>query len=69
MRLLRHLGHRAVGAGWKEVYGLVLPGDAKIAAILSHTSVPVHAVHEEGVTTLWAETGDIGAEELPADVW
>ncbi|MFF7680415.1 hypothetical protein [Actinacidiphila glaucinigra] len=36
-RLLRHLGHRGVGAGWKEGYGLVLPGDAQIAAILSHT--------------------------------
>lgn len=68
-RLLRHLGHRAVGAGWKEVYGLVLPGDAKISAILSHTSVPVHTAYEEGVTTLWAETADIGAEEVPADVW
>ena len=68
-RLLRHLGHRAVGAGWKEVYGLVLPGDAKISAILSHTSVPVRTVYEEGVTTLRAETGDIAAEEVPAGVW
>lgn len=67
--LLRHLGHRAVGAGWKEVYGLVLPGDAKISAILSHTSVPVRTVCEEGVTTLRAETGDIAAVEVPAGVW
>lgn len=66
-RLLRDLGHRAVGAGWKEVYGLVLPGDEKIPAILSHTSVPLHTLHEEGVTTVWAETGDIAAAEASTD--
>lgn len=60
-RLLRHLGQRAVGAGWKEVYGLVLPGDGKISAILSHASVPIHSVDEGGVTTVWAETADMAA--------
>jgi GNAT superfamily N-acetyltransferase len=60
-RLLRHLGHHAVEGGWKEIYGLILPGDEKISAILRHASVPVHRVTEEGVTTLWVETNRIAA--------
>ncbi|WP_431963684.1 N-acetyltransferase family protein [Actinacidiphila sp. bgisy160] len=67
-RLLRDLGHRAVSAGWKEVYGLVLPGDGRISAILSHTSVPIRTVHEDGATTVWAQTGDIASAGVPADV-
>ncbi|MEU4098808.1 N-acetyltransferase [Streptomyces sp. NPDC026673] len=63
-RLLRHLGQRAVHAGWKEVYGLVLPGDRKISAILSHVSIPIHTVDEEGLTTVWAETADMAAAGL-----
>jgi hypothetical protein len=69
--LLRHLGHRAVSGGWKEVYGLVLPGDERIPAILSHASVPIHSLYEQGMTTVWAETGDIAAAGIPPtpDEW
>ncbi|WP_240980596.1 MULTISPECIES: hypothetical protein [unclassified Streptomyces] len=65
-RLLRHLGRHAVRGGWKRIYGLVLPGDEKITAILRHASVPIHRVPEEGVTTVWVETERIpGAVVLP----
>lgn len=63
-RLLRHLGGHAVGHGWRAVYGLVLPGDERILAMLRRTSIPVQRVEEEGVTTVWADTGDI-ADALP----
>ncbi|MGI5440974.1 N-acetyltransferase family protein [Streptomyces shenzhenensis] len=58
-RLLRGLGAQAVRGGWKEVYGLILPGDERIPAILRHASVPVRRLSEEGVTTVWAETDRI----------
>ncbi|MGW1887005.1 GNAT family N-acetyltransferase [Streptomyces sp. NPDC001970] len=64
-RLLRHLGHHAIRGGWKEIYGLILPGDERISAILRHTAVPVHCIKEEGVTTAWAETSDIATTIPP----
>jgi hypothetical protein len=67
-RLLRCLGHHADKGGWKEIYGLILPGDEKISAILRHASVPVHRVSEEGVTTVWVERNRIAsAVSLPRE--
>ncbi|MEU9287654.1 GNAT family N-acetyltransferase [Streptomyces sp. NPDC048275] len=62
--LLRHLGGHAVHQGWREVYGLVLPGDERILAMLRRTAIPVQRVEEEGVMTVWADTDDI-ADALP----
>ncbi|MFD8565478.1 GNAT family N-acetyltransferase [Streptomyces sp. NPDC059639] len=58
-RLLRRLGRHAVHQGRSVVYGLVLPGDEQIPAMLRRIAVPVRRVEEEGVTTLWADTADI----------
>lgn len=58
-RLLERLGHHAVDGGWKEMYGLILPGDEKISAVLRHAAVPIHRVSEQGVTTVWVETDRI----------
>lgn len=60
-RLLRDLGCHAVRQGWSEVYGLILPENERIMAMLSRTAVPVRHVREGGVTTAWADTGDIAA--------
>lgn len=60
-RLLLRLGAHAVRQGRREVYGLVLPGDARIAAILRHAAIPVDRVQDGGVTTLRASTRDIAA--------
>ncbi|MEV5204719.1 hypothetical protein [Streptomyces sp. NPDC053720] len=57
--LLRHLGGHAVHQGWREVYGLVLPSDERILAVLRRTAIPVQRVEEEGVMTVRADTGDI----------
>lgn len=64
-RLLRHLGHHAIRGGWKEMYGLILPGDERISAVLRHAAVPVHFLREDGATTAWAETSDIAIAVPP----
>lgn len=64
-RLLLHLAHHAVRGGWEEIYGLLLPGDERISAILRHVDVEVHSREEGGVTVAWAKTVDL-ATALPA---
>ncbi|MFD5723344.1 GNAT family N-acetyltransferase [Streptomyces sp. NPDC127036] len=61
-RLLQHLGEYALGGLWKTVYGLVLRDDKRIAAILSHTTVPVYCSEESGTTTAWAHTYDLATD-------
>ncbi|MFJ8143211.1 GNAT family N-acetyltransferase [Streptomyces sp. NPDC096013] len=60
-RLLRALGSHAAGGGWKTVYGLVLPGDERIDAVLRHAPGPVHRHDEGGVIRVWTRTRDLEA--------
>ncbi|MBG7699201.1 GNAT family N-acetyltransferase [Streptomyces sp. MC1] len=60
-RLLKDLGHHALGAGWATLYGLVLSGDERMDAILRHAPVPVHRREEGGTVTAWVETRDLTA--------
>ncbi|MFD9007260.1 N-acetyltransferase [Streptomyces sp. NPDC059582] len=64
-RLLLHLAHHAVRGGWEEIYGLLLPGDERISAILRHVAVEVHSREDGGVTLTWAKTSDLAAS-LPS---
>ncbi len=64
-RLLRGLGSHVADGGWKTVYGLVLPGDERIEAVLRHAPVPVHRRDEGGVIRAWTRTQDL--EVLRAD--
>ncbi|MDQ0760323.1 GNAT family N-acetyltransferase [Streptomyces canus] len=47
-RLLDGLGRSAVEQGWGEVYGLILPGDERMTAMLRRTGVPIRHVREGG---------------------
>ncbi len=58
-RLLRGLGSHVAGGGWKTVYGLLLPGDERIDAVLRHAPVPVHRRDEGGVIRAWTRTQDL----------
>ncbi|WP_159045126.1 hypothetical protein [Streptomyces sp. NRRL F-5122] len=60
-RLLEELGRFAVVLGVPEVYGVIHPGDARMAAVLHRTGVPLRTVLETGsATTVRARTQDIG---------
>ncbi|MFJ6087926.1 N-acetyltransferase [Streptomyces sp. NPDC092369] len=63
-RLLRCLGSHVTDGGWKTVYGLVLPGDERIDAVLRHVPVPVHRRDEGGVIRAWTRTRDLEALHL-----
>ncbi|MFI1440569.1 GNAT family N-acetyltransferase [Streptomyces fructofermentans] len=63
-RLLLRLGRHAAEGEWETAYGLVLPGDERIDAMLGHTALPVHHGDDGGVTTVWARTKDL-VEALP----
>ncbi|WP_229377987.1 GNAT family N-acetyltransferase [Streptomyces sp. VRA16 Mangrove soil] len=58
-RLLRRLAGYALGGGWETLYGLFLPGDERIDAILRHADVPVHRTQEGDSVTAWAWTRDL----------
>jgi GNAT superfamily N-acetyltransferase len=60
-RLLRRLGSHAAHGGWKTVYGLILPGDERIDAVLRHAAAPVHRRDEGGVIRAWTRTRDLEA--------
>lgn len=64
-RLLRHLGAHAVGRGWSEVHGLVLPGNEQVLAMLRRSVVPVREVRQDGVRTVLADTDDIARALAP----
>ncbi|MCL6669356.1 GNAT family N-acetyltransferase [Streptomyces panaciradicis] len=60
-RLLEELGLFAVVLGVPEVYGVIHPDDARMAAVLHRTGVPLRTVLETGsATTVRARTQDIG---------
>ncbi|CAM5602478.1 MULTISPECIES: GNAT family N-acetyltransferase [Streptomyces] len=60
-RLLEELGRFAVASGVHEVYGVVHPDDARMAAVLHHAGVPLRRVAETGgAATVRARTQDIG---------
>ncbi|MGW1627394.1 N-acetyltransferase [Streptomyces sp. NPDC002172] len=59
-RLLEELGRSAVVLGVPEVYGVIHPDDARMAAVLHRTGVPLRTVLETGsATTVLARTQDI----------
>ncbi|QIY67781.2 N-acetyltransferase family protein [Streptomyces sp. RPA4-2] len=60
-RMLRHLGHHALMGGWATLYGLVLSGDERMAAVLGHAPVPVHRREEAGGVTAWIHVRDLAA--------
>ncbi|MFD1313208.1 GNAT family N-acetyltransferase [Streptomyces kaempferi] len=60
-RMPRHLGHHALMGGWATLYGLVLSGDKRMAAVLGHAPVPVHRREEGGVVTAWVHVRDLAA--------
>ncbi|MFK0119552.1 GNAT family N-acetyltransferase [Streptomyces sp. NPDC090994] len=64
-RLLRALARHAVDGGWETLYGLCLPGDARIDAILRHAPVPVRRVAADGAVTASVRLLDL-AGRLPA---
>jgi hypothetical protein len=58
--LLEELGRFAVVLGVPEVYGVIHPDDARMAAVLHRTGVPLRTVLETGgATTVRARTQDI----------
>ncbi|OPG11107.1 hypothetical protein B1R27_00935 [Streptomyces sp. GKU 895] len=60
-RLLGELGRFAVVLGVGEVYGLIHPDDARMAAILHRAGVPMRTVPDTGsASTVRARTRDIG---------
>jgi GNAT superfamily N-acetyltransferase len=60
-RLLEELGRFAVVLDVPEVYGVIHPGDARMAAVLHRTGVPLRTVLETGsATTVRARSQDIG---------
>ncbi|MFD5632075.1 N-acetyltransferase [Streptomyces sp. NPDC127072] len=60
-RLLRRMGGHAARGGWKTVYGLILPGDQRIDAVLRHATAPVHRRDDGGVIRAWTRTRDLEA--------
>ncbi|MEU6008652.1 GNAT family N-acetyltransferase [Streptomyces sp. NPDC047453] len=59
-RLLEELGRFAVMLGVPEVYGVIHPDDARMAAVLHRTGVPLRTVLATGsATTVRARTQDI----------
>ncbi|MEW2425620.1 GNAT family N-acetyltransferase [Streptomyces nigra] len=68
-RLLHALSRRAVDAGCSTLYGLVLPGDARIAAILRHSPVPVHRRTEGGAVHVWVHTQELKATAVRQYPW
>lgn len=58
-RLLHAMGLHALSAGWETLYGLVLPGDERVAAVLRHVPVPVHSRDEDGAVRRWVHTRDL----------
>ncbi|MDH6612550.1 GNAT superfamily N-acetyltransferase [Streptomyces sp. SAI-208] len=66
-RLLGELGRFAVELGVREVYGVVHPDDARMAAVLLRAGVPLRTVPDTGsATTVRARTQDIGLTSSPA---
>jgi len=60
-RLLGELGRFAVVLGVREVYGVIHPDDARMAAVLHRAGVPLRTVAETGsAATVRARTQDIG---------
>jgi len=60
-RLLKELGRFAVELGVREVYGVIHPDDARMAAVLHRSGVPLRTVAETGsATTVRARTQDLG---------
>ncbi|MFF5344052.1 GNAT family N-acetyltransferase [Streptomyces althioticus] len=60
-RLLRALTRYALDSGCKALYGLALPGDERIAAILRHAVLPIHSQDEGGSVRIWVHTKDLEA--------
>lgn len=59
-RLLEELGRFAVVLGVPDVYGVIHPDDARMAAVLQRAGVPLRTVLETGgATTVRARTQDI----------
>ncbi|TQJ92696.1 GNAT family N-acetyltransferase [Streptomyces sp. SLBN-31] len=60
-RLLEELGRFAVVLGVHEVYGVIHPDDARMAAVLHHAGVPLRTNPEtDRASTVRARTQDIG---------
>ncbi|MEU2289123.1 N-acetyltransferase [Streptomyces sp. NPDC013178] len=59
-RLLRRLACESRRLGWAELYGLVLPGERRISAMLRHGDVAADHVTEHGVTTVQVATSGLG---------